>query len=67
MPSSPSAGRRASYPEFKGNVSTIETRDFWRDSSISPSAQGFHYNRNAETYLLVGDALGRGMVKLLGQ
>jgi hypothetical protein len=27
--------------------------------------QGYHYNRNAETYLLVGDALGRAMVELL--
>jgi len=61
------SGETGKYPEFNGNVLTIETRDYWRDSSISPSAQGFHYNRNAETYLLVGDALGRGMVKLLGQ
>ena len=27
--------------------------------------QGFHYNGNAETYLMVGDVLGRGMLKLL--
>ncbi|KPL02272.1 MAG: hypothetical protein AMK75_02995, partial [Planctomycetes bacterium SM23_65] len=38
----------------------------WRDVSVSPSGQGYHYNRNAETYMLVGDALGRAMVRLLG-
>ena len=59
------SGDKGKYPEFKSNVKTVETRDFWRDVSVSPRSQGFHYNRNAETYLLVGDALGRGMVKLL--
>jgi hypothetical protein len=48
------------------NVKTIEARGFWRDASISPNNQGFHYNWNAETYMLVGDALGRGMIDLLG-
>ena len=52
------------YPEFVGNVKTIEARGFWRDDSVSPSDQGYHYNWNAETYLLVGDALGRAMVDL---
>ena len=59
------SGDKGKYPQFAGNVLTVETRDFWRDTSISPSGQGYHYNRNAETYMLVGDALGRGMVKLL--
>jgi hypothetical protein len=58
------SGEKEKYPEFIGNVLTVETRDFWRDVSISPSGQGYHYNRNAETYMLVGDSLGRGMVKL---
>jgi Carbohydrate esterase, sialic acid-specific acetylesterase/Bacterial TSP3 repeat len=46
------------------NVKTIEARSFWRDASISPSGQGYHYNWNAETYLLTGDALGRAMIDL---
>jgi len=41
------------------------TRDFWRSAEESPGNQGYHCNRNAETYMLVGDALGRGMIKLL--
>jgi alpha-galactosidase len=58
----------AKYPDFAGNVKTVEARGFWRDKSISPSPggnQGFHYNRHAETFMLVGDALGRGMIDLL--
>ena len=47
-----------------GNVLTVETRDFWRKVEVSPKNQDYHYNRNAETYMLVGDALGRGMVAL---
>ena len=48
------------------NVKAIEARGFWRDASISPTTQGFHYNWNAETYMLVGDALGRAMIDLQG-
>jgi alpha-galactosidase len=58
------SGDKGKYAEFKGNVKTIETRDFWREADVSPRNQGFHYNQNAETYMLVGEALGRGMVEL---
>ncbi|MEJ6573281.1 MAG: sialate O-acetylesterase [Akkermansiaceae bacterium] len=54
------------YPEFKGNVKTVETRDFWREADKSPKNQDFHYNQNAETYMLVGEAMGQGMLELLG-
>lgn len=59
------SGDKGKYPEFVGNVQTVEIRDFWKDASVSPRNQGFHYNGNAETYLQVGDALGRGMLNLL--
>ena len=59
------SGETGNYPEFAGNVLTVETRDFWRDAEQSPKNQDYHYNQNAETYMLVGEALGRGMVKLL--
>lgn len=61
------SGDKGNYPEFEGNVLTVETRDFWRTVEKSPRNQGYHYNRNAETYMLVGDALGRAMVKLIEQ
>lgn len=59
------SGETGKYPEFANNVLTVETRQYWKDASVSPRNQDFHYNGNAETYLMVGDALGRGMVKLL--
>ena len=59
-------GEGGDYPEFAGNVMTVDTRDSWRDTSLSPMNQGYHYNRNAETFMLVGDALGQAMVKMLG-
>jgi len=59
------SGETGKYPEFKGNVKTIDARPFWRDKSVSPSRAGYHYNHNAETYMLVGDALGRAMAELL--
>ena len=54
------------YPEFAGNVLTVDTRESWRDTSLSPMNQGYHYNRNAETFMLVGDALGEAIVTMLG-
>ncbi len=61
------SGEKGKYPEFKGNVKTVEARDFWRDKSVSPSGAGYHYNHNAETYMEVGNALGRAMADLLKQ
>ncbi len=54
------------HPELAGTVKTVDARPFWRDSAISPKNQDYHYNHNAETYMLVGDALGRAMVELKG-
>jgi len=59
-------GDAKKHPEYAGNVASVDTRDFWREVDESPTNQDYHYNRNAETYLLIGDALGRAMVKLLG-
>ena len=54
------------YPELAGDVKTIDARPFWRPAGMSPKNQGYHYHHNAETYMLVGDALGRAMVELKG-
>ncbi len=58
------SGETGNYPEFAGNVKTIEARGYWRDGALSPSTVGYHYNHNAEAYLLTGDALGRAMAEL---
>lgn len=52
------------YPEFNGNVKAVDARPHWRDKSVSPSGAGYHYNHNAETYMEVGNDLGRAMVDL---
>ncbi len=58
-------GDPAQYPGYAGTVASVDTRDFWREVDESPTNQDYHYTRNAETDMLVGDALGRGMVELL--
>lgn len=55
----------AATPEFKGTVACVETRDFFRPAEVSPSRHGFHWNSNAETYFLIGDAMGKAMMDLL--
>ncbi len=56
----------AARPEFKGTVVFVPTHDFVRKPEDSPNpGHGHHEFGNAETYFLVGDALGQGMKKLL--
>ena len=56
----------AEHPEFDGNVAFVGTRAFWRPTEESPSGQGYHWNTNAETYWLIGEAMGEAMKKLTG-
>jgi len=53
------------HPEFAGNVKAVDSRDLWREVNVSPANQGYHYNRNAETYMEVGLRLGWAMADLL--
>ena len=54
------------HPEFKDNVAFVETHDFVRKAEESPNpGHGHHEFGNAETYFLVGDALGKAMVHLI--
>jgi len=58
------SGDTGRYPEFAGTVKAVDARPFWRDAAASPAPrQGHHYHHNAETYLLVGEALGRAMAE----
>lgn len=56
----------AERPEFRGNVAFVGTRAFWRSKEDSPTGQGYHWNSNAETYYLIGEAMGKAMKQLLG-
>jgi len=53
-------GRSGEYPEFKGNVAAVYTHPLSKGGS-----SGGHYGGNAETYMNVGEAMGRAMVGLL--
>lgn len=53
-------GQSGKYPEFKGNVATVYTHPLSKGGS-----SGGHYDGNAETYMNVGEAMGRAMVKLI--
>lgn len=59
--------KAADRPEWNGTVRFVETHDFVRKPEDSPNpTHGHHEYGNAETYFLVGDALGKGMTALLG-
>ena len=48
------------------NARFIKTTDFARPAELSPNpGHGHHWFGNAESYFLVGQALGEGMIKLL--
>ncbi len=53
-------GTSGKYPEFKGNVATVYANPL----SLGGSGNG-HYNGNAETYMNVGEAMGKAMADLL--
>jgi len=58
-------GNYTKYPEFEGNVTAIDTQDFWRPVAESPADQGYHWNRNAETYYLIGDSMAGDMATMV--
>lgn len=49
------------YPEFAGNVATVYTHPLLD----TPGSSGGHYGDDALTYMNVGEAMGKAMVKLL--
>lgn len=53
-------GKTGKYPEFKGNVATFYSNPVSRGGSANS-----HYGGNAETYMNVGEGMGRAMAELL--
>ena len=53
-------GKSGKYADFKGNVATVYSHPLSKGGS-----SGGHYGGNAETYMNVGEAMGRAMVELL--
>jgi alpha-galactosidase len=60
-------GDPAKHPEFKGNVKSVDIRHIWPDPAQSPANQSFHYHQNAGAYMEIGEAMGKGMLELLGK
>jgi len=52
-------GNTGKYPEFKGNVATVYSNPLSQGGSGNS-----HYGGNAETYMDVGEAMGKAMVNL---
>ena len=48
------------HPEFQGDVATVYTHPLSKGG-----ASNGHYNGNAETYMNVGEAMGKAMVELM--
>eukprot|EP00039_Didymoeca_costata_P003751 m.69485 g.69485 ORF g.69485 m.69485 type:complete len:420 (+) comp12058_c0_seq3:143-1402(+) len=59
------AANASLHPELGGHVIAEETRSFWRNISTDPSNQVYHFGHNAETYFLIGKAMGTGMLKMM--
>jgi hypothetical protein len=56
----------AQKPEFKDTVKLVETIDFVRKANDSPHPGHEHHEfGNAETYFLIGDALGKAMLEIM--
>jgi hypothetical protein len=56
----------AEREELAGTVAFVPTASFLRPKDESPNVgHGHHWFGNAESYLLIGDAMGRAMVELL--
>jgi hypothetical protein len=53
-------GKSGKYQEFKGNVASVYSHPLSKGGS-----SGGHYSGNAETYMNVGEAMGRAMAGLL--
>ena len=58
-------GSKDKYPEFKGNVKSVDIRSIWPDPAQSPKDQSFHYHQNAGAYMEIGEMMGKGMLELL--
>ncbi|GAH29460.1 unnamed protein product, partial [marine sediment metagenome] len=54
-------GRSGKYKEFAGNVASVYSKPFCHGGSSSG-----HYGGNAETYMDVGEAMGRAMAAMIG-
>jgi hypothetical protein len=58
-------GDPVTHPEFKGNVASVDTIPFFFPKEKSSGGREWDYFNNAESFLLIGEAMGQAMVELL--
>ena len=54
----------AKHPELKDNIASIDTMPFFFPKEKSPGGREWDYYNNAESFLLIGEAMGKAMVEL---
>ena len=57
-------GDAAKYPEFTGNVKSVDTKPFFRAANLSPGGYATNYHSNAGTSLEIGQAFGKAMLQM---
>jgi hypothetical protein len=57
-------GDAQKYPEFAGNVRTVDTKPFLRQITASPGGYATTYYGNAESFLEIGEALGKSLLEI---
>lgn len=55
----------APLTDEQASVLSTDTRPFWSDPKDAPSTVGHHWNHSAQSYFLIGKALGENMVWFL--
>lgn len=55
-------GNGGKYPAFKGNVASVYTNPFCHGGGSNS-----HYGGNSETYMDIGEAMGKSMVELMAK
>jgi hypothetical protein len=58
-------GDRAKYSDFGGNVAAVDSVPFYFPADRSPGGREWDYFNNAESFLLIGEAMGQKMLQLI--
>jgi len=64
IPAQLAVGNVTKYPEFAGNVASVELRSFHFDMEESSGNQCYHWNNNAKSYWLAGKAMADAFLQL---
>jgi hypothetical protein len=58
-------GDAAKHPAFAGNLAAVDTTVFYFPPAKTPNGREWDYRNSAESFLLIGEAAGREMVRLI--